>query len=164
MKKSTLLSLLTTAAIITTTAGTYAVWDTVEDSTQATITFSQPVTVEVPTNYTLSENQTERTLGNYPSASGNVSFTIKNNNIVNGKKLANQLEITPSISGEGLGINDFTIEIIDKNDSNNPLNENNSNVFTDNTIDSTDYTVKVTPVNEKSIGKAVNVTLNATLK
>ena len=27
MKKSTLLSLLTTAAIITTTAGTYAAWD-----------------------------------------------------------------------------------------------------------------------------------------
>ena len=47
MKKSTLLSLLTAGAVIATSAGTFAAWDTTTATSTGTLTIDKPVTVTV---------------------------------------------------------------------------------------------------------------------
>ena len=45
MKKSTLLSLLTAGAVIATSAGTFAAWDTTEATSSGELSFDSPVTI-----------------------------------------------------------------------------------------------------------------------
>ena len=160
MKKSTLLSLLTTAAIITTTAGTYATWDSLKTSTQnSTFTFSDPVTItSSQEEFKLTE---QRSLGNI-SASGSVSFTINDT-----KKLANALKIIPTIeNGNGFDINDFEIDIKDDNGSGSSLTGSISGGFIDKTLNPSNtntYSVTVTPKNNKAATKNVTVKLDVEL-
>lgn len=51
MKKSTLLSLLTAGAVIATTAGTYAVWDTVTATSSGTISVAKPTVIVNATDF-----------------------------------------------------------------------------------------------------------------
>ena len=157
MKKSRLLSLLTAAAVIVTTAGTYAVWDTLTASTTESITFRNPVTVEVSPEYTLTE--TQASLGVNPSASGDVTFTVSDAN-----SLAKQLKIVPSVSGGTASTSDFDFTITDKNNLSTALSGNASSGFVDTTLDSTVYTVTVTPKNNSVAGQNVSITLTATLE
>lgn len=46
MKKSMFLSFVTAGAIIATSVGTYAVWDTLEATSKGIVNFGKPVTVE----------------------------------------------------------------------------------------------------------------------
>lgn len=156
MKKNTLLTLLTSASIIITTAGTYAVWDTLEGSTSEAITFRNPVTIEVSPEYELTE---EKTLGVDPTASGDVTFTIKDDN-----NLATKLTIVPSVSGIDVTIDNFDFEIIDKNDSSIKLTGDKTSGFIDNTLTSTVYTVKVIPKDNTVAGKEATIKLTATLE
>lgn len=57
MKKSTLLSLLTAGAVIATSAGTFAAWDTTSASVNQTLTLDKPVTVTA-TNLNVSRTST----------------------------------------------------------------------------------------------------------
>ena len=157
MKKSTLLSLLTAAAVIVTTAGTYAVWDTLTASTTESITFRNPVTVQVNPEYTLTE--TAASLGVDPSASGDVTFTVSDAN-----SLAKQLKIVPSVSGGTASTSDFDFTITDKNNLSTALSGDASSGFVDTTLDSTIYTVTVTPKNNSVARQEVSITLTATLE
>ena len=157
MKKSTLLSLLTAATVIITTAGTYAVWDSLTDSTTESITFRNPVTVQVNPEYTLTE--TAASLGVDPSASGDVTFTVSDAN-----SLAKQLKIVPSVSGGTASTSDFDFTITDKNNLSTALSGNASSGFVDTTLDSTVYTVTVTPKDNSVAGQNVSITLTATLE
>ena len=157
MKKSTLISLLTAATVIITTAGTYAVWDSLTDSTTESITFRNPVTVEVSPEYTLTE--AAASLGVDPSASGDVTFTVSNDN-----NLAKQLKIVPSVSGGTASISDFDFVITDKNNMSTPLTGDATSGFVDTTLDSTIYTVTVTPKNNSVARQEVSITLTATLE
>ena len=160
MKKSTLLSLLTAASIVVTTAGTYAAWDSIEASTTEEITFRNPVTVTVNSDYILTENP--GSLGEIPTASGDVVFTVSND-----KSLADTLTIIPKVSGgNSASLDDFDFVIKDKNNSSNLLSGDKSSGFVDNTLDSTTYTVEVTPKDAskaKIAGTPVNIQLTATL-
>ena len=161
MKKSKLLSLLTAAAIVITTGATYAVWDSVTDDTTATVTFRKPVTVTVGDSYTLTATGND-TLGSDPQASGTVNFTVSNED-----NLADTLTIVPEVSGTGSATaDDFEFVIEDTGNSNTPLSGNVSAGFVDKTLDSTNYTITVTPkasAASKVDGQAISIKLTATL-
>ena len=161
MKKKTLLSLLTGIAIVASTAGTYAVWDTTQASTSGNVTFRNPVTVTANESYTL--NNSTSVLGTTPSASGNVTF-----NVSDPSKLGNTLTIVPEISGgTNATLNDFTITLTNKDNPSDKITKNASGGFVDSQINNTganNYTVTVTPKNStNTTGSAVNVKLTATL-
>lgn len=156
MKKSTLLTLLTSASIIITTAGTYAVWDTLEGSTSEAITFRNPVTIEVSPDYELTE---VKTLGVDPTASGDITFTIKDDN-----SLATKLTIVPTVEGSGVTIDNFDFEITDKNGGGGTLTGDKTSGFVDSSLDSTVYTVKVIPKDNTVAGKEATIKLTATLE
>ena len=165
MKKSTLLSLLTTAAIVTTTAGTYAVWDnSTATTTSGNISFRKPVTVTVDQNYNLTK--TPAALDTVESASSDVSFTITNND----GELAKKLKLTPSISKNsyGISIEDFNISIKHKDGLQESLSDEGG-YFLDDSLTTTDYTITVTPKADtaeritKVADKNINVELTATL-
>ena len=161
MKKKTLLSLLTGIAIVASTAGTYAVWDTLSAKSTGNVTFRNPVTVKAADTYTLT--QSTSTLDTAPSASGTVTF-----NVSDPSKLGNTLTIVPTISGgNGATLSDFTIKLTNKNNPSDTITGDATSGFVDSQINNTganDYTVTVTPNNSKSTtGSAVNVELTATL-
>lgn len=169
MKKSTLLSLLTTAAIIITTAGTYATWDVIEDDTSAKITFRNPVTVNVAESYKLT--QSDPTFKETPSATGDVNFTVSNHQ----SGLARHLKLTPSIFSSDspdkkLDSTDFNISIKHKSTPKESLSSEGDSLssqggsFIDTSLDTTQYTVTVTPNNSKYAGKELTVKLDALLE
>ena len=132
-------------------------WDSLTDSTTESITFRNPVTVEVNPEYTLTE--TTASLGVDPSASGDVTFTVSDAN-----SLAKQLKIVPSVSGGTASTSDFDFTITDKNNLSTALSGDASSGFVDTTLDSTVYTVTVTPKNNSVAGQNVSITLTATLE
>lgn len=161
MKKKTILSLLTGIAIVASTAGTYAVWDTTQASTSGDVTFRNPVTVTANQTYTL--NNSASALNTTPSASGNVTFNVSDSG-----KLGNTLTIVPEISGgTNATLDDFTITLTNKDNPSDKITGNASSGFVDSQINNTganNYTVTVTPKNSKTTtGSAVNVKLTATL-
>lgn len=159
MKKSTLLSFATAGAIVVTSAGTYAAWDSLTDETTANITFRNPVTVTVNPSYTLGETVSE--LGTLPTAEGTVTFTVSNEG-----ELAKTLTIKPIVSGgDSASVADFDFEIVDLTDG--KLNGDLTDGFVDTDITTTAYTVKVTPKDasaSKVAGKEVTIKLTAELK
>lgn len=161
MKKNTILSFATAGAIIATSAGTYAAWDSLVDDTSANITFRKPVTVTVGESYTLAE--TPSTLDTLPIAEGTVNFTIENDG-----DLANTLTIVPSVSGgSSATVDDFDFVIVDSSEGSTPtLVGDATDGFVDKTLTSTNYTVKVTPKDgsaAKVAGQEVKISLTATL-
>lgn len=71
MKKSTLLSLLTAGAVIATSAGTFAAWDTTTATSTGTLTIDKPVTVTV-SDFTLTRDGGLSTGENLPTYKGEV--------------------------------------------------------------------------------------------
>lgn len=172
MKKTTILSLATAAAIVATSAGTYAAWDSLEASKDTTVTFSKPV--EVALN-DLSFETTD-TLGSTPVASDEITITVTDT-----ESRANTLTIKPaiSVSGDsGITIADFDIEVVDITegqnaefeDYNTGLSGSVSEGFKDtkfNHSGANTYTVKVIPKegskSKFSKSTAVSVSLKASL-
>ena len=94
MKKSTILSLLTTAAIIATSVGTYAIWDTVTaDSRDNTVTLRNPVTITDTTSEQSITASADELNPAAITASGTVKFKVQNEN-----SLANSLTLEESIT------------------------------------------------------------------
>lgn len=161
MKKYKVLSLLTAVAIVITTTFTYAVWDSLIDETSSTVTFRNPVTITVDSNYTLEEAPGE--LDTVPTASGTVNFTVSNED-----DLADTLTIVPTVSGgTSVTVEDFDFVIVDSTEDSTPnLNGDSSSGFVDKSLATTSYKVQVTPKSEsvsKIAGKEVNIQLTATL-
>lgn len=163
MKKTTILSLATAVAVVATSAGTYAAWDTLEVSKAASVTFSKPV--EVALNELSFE--TTDTLGSTRMASDRITITVTDTD-----NQAETLTIKPEISGSGITIDDFTIELVDNTVSHNsePLGGSASTGFTDvdfNHSGANTYTVKVIPKegskSKFSKSTAVSVSLKASL-
>lgn len=75
MKKSTLLSLLTAGAVIATSAGTFAAWDTTVATSTGTLSFDSPVTIATTSTPTYAQTGT-RTYGEKPVATGTVDFNV----------------------------------------------------------------------------------------
>ena len=72
MKKTTILSLATAVAVVATSAGTYAAWDTLEVFKAARVTFSKPVEVALDE---LSFETTDA-LGSTRLASDDITITV----------------------------------------------------------------------------------------
>lgn len=160
MKKSTLLSLFTFGTIVVTSVGTYATWDKTQAETTASVTFRSPVTVDVTPTFTLTGNSS--TLGTTPTATGNVTFNVKDGGLVD------TMKITPAIfSEDGLTISNFDVVIKETGDSSTALSGSVTDGFTDNTLETTNtYEVTITPKEsaaDKITGQSVNVTLTAEL-
>lgn len=166
MKKTTILSLATAVAVVATSAGTYAAWDTLEVSKAASVTFSKPVEVA------LNELSFETTdaLGSTRMASDEITITVTDT-----ESRAKTLTIKPEISvsdSSGITIDDFTIELVDNTVSHNSaaLGGSASTGFTDKDFDrsgANTYTVKVIPKegskSKFSKSTAVSVSLKASL-
>lgn len=168
MKKTTILSLATAVAVVATSAGTYAAWDTLEVSKAASVTFSKPVEVALDE---LSFETTDA-LGSTRMASDEITITVTD---TDSQAKTKTLTIKPEISvsdSSGITIDDFTIELVDNTVSHNsePLGGSASTGFTDtdfNHSGANTYTVKVIP-KEGSKSKfskrtAVSVSLKASL-
>lgn len=116
LKKTTLLSLATAAAVVVTSAGTFAAYDTVTaTATAENVTFRAPVTIAAA-EFTMSGE--EDALNTAPSATGVVTFTVED-----AESLAQnlQLEITVqdgSVSQQ-LTEEDFTFSVTDSSDGSN---------------------------------------------
>lgn len=158
MKKSTLLSLFTFGTIVVTSVGTYATWDKTQETTEASVTFRSPVTVNVGTALSLTENNS--TLGTTPTATGTVKFNVEDRGLVD------TMTITPTITGDGVTTSDFDVVIKDTEDSSTALSGTVTDGFTDKTLTTTKYEVTITPKESsasKITGQSVNVTLKAEL-
>ena len=76
MKKSTLLSFATAAAILATSAGTYAAWDQLDaTSTGQSVTLRTPATVNIGTDLAVFTNTD--TFEAAPSSTSTATFTLK---------------------------------------------------------------------------------------
>lgn len=163
MKKSKLLSVLTAGAIIATTVGTYAVWDTLSAETTAekSVTFRQPVTVTVKDAITAQVDNKQ--LGETPEVTGVASFTVNNPG-----ELANEIVLKPVIvSSQNVTIDQFDIEIYDKDDEGEPnrkLTETKGTGYIDDSVGSSNYTIKATPKDSTVYNKEVKLKLTAELK
>lgn len=152
-KKSTLLSLATAAAIVATTFGTYAVWDTTTDKASANLTLRKPVVVKAAT---LNEFVTTDEFGTIPAYTSNVTFTVENLDQVTDGKITlatavkkGETEVTENfdIAYEEVGGTGLTNNI-------------------DSTVtNSNQYTVKITPKDTeaaKALADGTNLTVEVT--
>lgn len=157
MKKSKLLSVLTAGAVIATTVGTYAAWDSLEANTTAqTVTFRKPVTVTVD-NPGLKIGKDTSELNEMPKVTGTVKFTVNDT-----ENKATKLTITPTLTANGATIDNFDIVLKDTKNNNNEITLNPEGKFVDESLNTTEYTVEVTPKNEDTVKEATDITLKLT--
>lgn len=132
-KKSTLLSLATAAAIVATTFGTYAMWDTTTDSASANLTLRKPVVVKAQS---LADFSTTDEYGTTPSYTSDVTFNVDNVDQVKNAKITLDTVVKQ-------GQTDVTenFDIIYTEVGGTGLADNVDSAVTD----SNKYTVKVTP-------------------
>lgn len=136
-KKSTLLSLATAAAIVATTFGTYAVWDTTKDSASAELTLRKPVVVAAK----LSEKGFEATneaFGETPSYTSDVTFTVANVDQV----AAGQITLNTAVKkSDGTDVtSNFDVVYTEAAGETGLTNNVDSSITASN-----QYTVKITP-------------------
>lgn len=120
MKKSTILSILTTGMVVATSVATYAIWDTVEaESRENTVTMRNPVTIADTTAEQNIDADANSLNPGSVTASGTVKFNVENTN-----SLASSLVLKEEINAaEKLTeTTDYTIEfsgsgVSDKTDS-----------------------------------------------
>ena len=162
LAKKQLLGILTAAAIVVTTVGSFAVWDTLSDNTSGSLTLEKPVTVTAEGGETYSAGTRTLGPGNTYEAS-DVTFKVENN-VEN-----TQLKLDPKVTiGTGESATDVTDQFtiaIKKGDT----------VVTDNTDPTPNatntYSVSLTPVDNASTavidaanaGTALNVQITGTL-
>lgn len=145
-KKTTLLSLATAAAVVVTSAGTFAVYDkTTATAGTTAVTLRKPVTVET-SDFVMNSDQ--GTLDAYPSASGEVTFTIEDE-----ADLAKQMDLEITVKGDsGLSTSDFNFEVTQ---SGGGSVSGSGTSFTDTDIDASNtYTIKAT-VNSDNVASKV---------
>ncbi len=110
MKKTTLLSLVTAAAVITTSVGTFAAYDTLSANNTgsgATLNFGAPITVEM----NLEEgNANSRTLGEAPSVTTTATVDVANES-----NLGQKITLSFDMAGDhGAGLvetTDYTLDV-----------------------------------------------------
>ena len=165
LKKTTLLSIATAAAVITTSVGTFAAYDTVTDTTTGgTVTFRKPVTIKAAE---LTMSSAEDSLGTAPSASGTVTFTVTDED-----SLASNLGLVIAVTDNGstgLSASDFDFTVTDSSDSASTGCTGSGTSWNDSVLTGTNkYTVTATLKAEsasklKSAAGDVRITVTGTL-
>ena len=161
MKKSKLLSVLTAGAVIATTVGTYAAWDKLSvDTTAKAIEFSKPVTVGLDSDLLLKKGNSNLDVKETaPTATGTVSFTVRNED-----NLPAKLTITPTITSDSDSISASDLDIVIKEKGGSALKKEGTG-FVDSTVTATEsYDVEITPANgsETKVQNATNIQLKLT--
>lgn len=108
MKKTTILSILTVAAILVSSAATYAIWDIVTvESRSNTVTMRNPVTVEDSTTEQSISADADTLDPAEVTASGTVKFQVENEDSI-AKNLT--LQETVEAAEKLIESTDYTIE------------------------------------------------------
>lgn len=110
MKKTTLLSLATAAAVITTSVGTFAAYDTLSASNSgegAALTFKNPVTVEMNVD---AATVSERSLGELPSVTTTATVTVSNEDNL-GSKIALAFDLGGDDGTQLVETTDYTLDV-----------------------------------------------------
>lgn len=157
-KKSTLLSLATAAAIVATTFGTYAVWDTTTKTASAELTLRKPVVVDTTT---MAAFTTADGFGTTPSYTSDVTFTVANlEQVTNGKiTLATTVK-----KGDGIDVtSNFDVAYTEAAGGAGLTDNVDSTITASNS-----YTVKITPKDTDEAkaladGNALTVEVTGTL-
>lgn len=158
MKKSTILGVLTAAALITTSAATYAAWDQTTASADQTVDIRERVTLEA--NATAFSGGDLETTNNEIIYTGTYTFTAAT---VNGT--VNTLQLTPTVKGNdgstALEASKYAIEI-KKGDT---VLTSDGNVYTDSAVENGDnvYTVNLKIKNQDLAKTKVTVSINGEL-
>lgn len=147
LKKTTLLSIATAAAVITTSVGTFAAYDTVTaEATASNVSFRKPVTItagEMGLNMTGGDSGS---LSVAPSASGEVTFKVTDvDTLASNLKL--DITVEDTSSSQKLTADDFTFNISDSSAEKNSGCSSSGNGTTWNDTDLTGenkYTVTAT--------------------
>lgn len=170
MKKSTLLSFLTAASVIATTAGTYSTWDSITANTASkAVTFRNPVTIGIETDLNEFTDNFKNTLVTDASnlvASNSVKFKIENTD-----KLAQKLIIKPVFADDSTLKSFENIDIKIKNSELSELPLNGTQLsdgfydesIKDHTTGEKEYTIEVSPKNTNVKGQEIKLKFEATL-
>ena len=154
MKKSTILGVLTAAALITTSAATYAAWDQTQFTTTSTVNVRDGVKVSSAAEFDLSGGEA-LTAADQLVYTGTVNFTTENT----GNK---KLKLTPVVSGNEVQADDYTIAL---SKSGTSLSGDAADGYTDaSPTASNEYTVTLTVKDETNLGgKTLTVNVTAEL-
>lgn len=159
MKKSMLLSFVTAGAIIATSVGTYAVWDTLEATSEGTVNFGKPITVETTNMQTSLAIEGTRAIGVDPTfKSEEIVFKTPNLEGVTSMALSAKVydssntEVTSGITTKIYkddGVTEVTgdipkTELINTGEGNKYVVKVTPNDGTATALQDTDLTVKVT--------------------
>lgn len=155
MKKSTILTFATAAAIVATSAGTFAAWDQTSAETAAkTLTVGQPVVLSTGDLSNFTEDSS-RTLGVAPTYTSQVTFNVQDD-----QKLAKKLTLTPSLK-------DADDKPVDTTRAKVELSQSDDAAFTgtvDTNISATNtYDVKVTVLDDTLANTQLSVTVAGVL-
>lgn len=110
MKKTTLLSLVTAAAVVTTSVGTFAAYDTLtanNTGSGAALDFGAPVTVAMDLD---AGSANERTLGEAPSVTTIATVTVENEDSL-GEKIALSFDLAGTDGNSLQETTDYTLEV-----------------------------------------------------
>lgn len=110
MKKTTLLSLATAAAVITTSVGTFAAFDTLSANNSgsgAVLNFGSPVTVEMSMD---AGDANERSLGEAPSVTTTATVQVENEDSL-GEKIALSFDLAGSDGTNLQETTDYTLDV-----------------------------------------------------
>ena len=156
MKKSTLLSLATAGAIVLTSAGTYAVWDTLSGTSTGQITVANSSVTVAATNMTFVEGTD--TIGEDSIAyTGTAKFEVTGagNNV-------NTMTLVPTVKNGDNIVNAADVDVTIKKGE-VALTKTDAN-YTDTTLTSGDneYTVEVTVKNKALAGNTLDVEVTGT--
>ena len=153
--KKQLLGILTAAAIVVTTVGTFAVWDTIEGTSTGTVTLAEPIMVTAE-NMTFTE---AKTMGDLPTYSGEAVFKVANVEDLSKVRLA--LEATISDGETPVSNTDVTVSITQSGDA-----TFNGSLDTD-LAETNTYTVTVKPNDTDAAkalaGKSLSIAIKGTL-
>lgn len=156
MKKSTLLSLATAGAIVATSVGTFAAWDTTDATSTGTVNFGTPVTVTAGTAPTY--ETANRSLNVAPTSKGTVSFKVKDE-----KGLASTLKLSATVPDAQKDLVDVTFE---KDGVAGTAITEDTAVIKDGTTENK-YTVIVKPksgINDTDLAKLNNTDISVDVK
>lgn len=120
MKKTSLLSLLTAAAIVATSAGTYAVWDQMEATSNGVISVANK-TVEVKTVNMDALTESNANIGDKEAVyTGTAKFTVS------GVEKISKIDVKTVVSQDGTPINDTAKVEVTTTPIETPINGENA--------------------------------------
>lgn len=151
MKKSTILTFATAAAVLATSAGTFAAWDKITDTKDTTLTYANPVTV---TEAITPPAETSYTLGGAaPATEVSVTFTVDDKDT-----RASALKVVPSVKQGNTDLVENGKVTVAVKEGETELTDNKDATITA----SNEYTVVVTPNDTATFADLNNATLSVT--